>query len=424
MPQNKANTAGGAFLGSILEELARQDADRQKQMMFDLQVDREKRLTKGQDLNNQLAQERLDSEKEMRAANQAAQATTRAGKVRSDLKMGADLDDAQAGILKAGGYGSEINEQLASTQRQGDPMVGMTAKSSPGFRQFAGTPEQQTRKQLRESPDLTTQQAQYLDAVEASGDKNIDAKMFVTPEAKPATLGSFEDYVMRKFGKAPTAEQVVQARKEYGQADDSAQAGGDKTYFTPVTTGNGVIPFNNITGQWDDSNRRDLKPGETAQKAMTDAESTLFRVGRISGRFNDKWVGPVMGRYNTMQLALLGEPDGAQGLATMAAELAGLQNTVINLRTGAAMSEPEAQRIMKEIPSLNLPPDTFMARLNSAKALTEDWLQKRASMAYGRRTVDTGPNPARPNDPVPAENPQQRAARLIAEARAKLSQRK
>lgn len=36
----------------------------------------------------------------------------------------------------------------------------------------------------------------------------------------PPALGSFEDYVARKFGANPTAAQIEQARKAYGQADD------------------------------------------------------------------------------------------------------------------------------------------------------------------------------------------------------------
>lgn len=44
------------------------------------------------------------------------------------------------------------------------------------------------------------------------------------PEApdvpKPPAVGSFEDFVITKYGPRPTADQVVAARKEYQQADD------------------------------------------------------------------------------------------------------------------------------------------------------------------------------------------------------------
>lgn len=53
------------------------------------------------------------------------------------------------------------------------------------------------------------------------------------PSAPPA-LGSFEDYVTRKFGANPTAAQIEQARKAYGQADDRPP--------TVITTGGGLSP--------------------------------------------------------------------------------------------------------------------------------------------------------------------------------------
>jgi len=38
----------------------------------------------------------------------------------------------------------------------------------------------------------------------------------------PAAAGSFEDYVAKKYGEAPTPEQIIEARKVYNQADDRA----------------------------------------------------------------------------------------------------------------------------------------------------------------------------------------------------------
>lgn len=51
--------------------------------------------------------------------------------------------------------------------------------------------------------------------------------VFTAPAAapKPAAapeVGSFADYVTRKYGQNPTAEQITEARKVYGQADDRA----------------------------------------------------------------------------------------------------------------------------------------------------------------------------------------------------------
>lgn len=55
-----------------------------------------------------------------------------------------------------------------------------------------------------------------------------------TPRQEPA-VGSFEDYVRRKFGDNPTDAQILQARKEYGQADDRA-ASAAANAFRPYQT--------------------------------------------------------------------------------------------------------------------------------------------------------------------------------------------
>jgi hypothetical protein len=66
--------------------------------------------------------------------------------------------------------------------------------------------------------------------------------------AEPANVGSFEDYVVRKFGQQPTPEQITQARKEYQQADDRPRV--------TVNTGSGMSPtmeanvINRLSTQW------------------------------------------------------------------------------------------------------------------------------------------------------------------------------
>lgn len=53
-------------------------------------------------------------------------------------------------------------------------------------------------------------------------------------ERPPAMAGSFEDYVQRKYGDAPTPEQILEARKVYQQVDDRPRI--------TVNTGNGGHP--------------------------------------------------------------------------------------------------------------------------------------------------------------------------------------
>ena len=65
-----------------------------------------------------------------------------------------------------------------------------------------------------------------------------------------ANVGSFEDYVVRRFGSSPTADQVTLARKDYMQADDRSR-------ITVNAGGGGSLPprtqtaVNSIARGWD-----------------------------------------------------------------------------------------------------------------------------------------------------------------------------
>ena len=48
------------------------------------------------------------------------------------------------------------------------------------------------------------------------------------------------------------------------------------------------------------------------------------------------------------------------------------------------MTGPEAQRIFNQLPGLNLPFDTFLARLRTSKNYFERFLKNKEDVAYGR----------------------------------------
>ena len=67
----------------------------------------------------------------------------------------------------------------------------------------------------------------------------------------PAAAGSFEDYVAKKYGEAPTPEQIIEARKVYNQADDKAPR---------VTVNTGDKIDKNAALKFQDDYARDSKP--------------------------------------------------------------------------------------------------------------------------------------------------------------------
>lgn len=64
---------------------------------------------------------------------------------------------------------------------------------------------------------MTIAQAQTM-----TGGAAPTAKPKTATPRQPAAVGSFEDYLARTFGENPTSAQILQARKDYNQADDRA----------------------------------------------------------------------------------------------------------------------------------------------------------------------------------------------------------
>lgn len=78
-----------------------------------------------------------------------------------------------------------------------------------------------------------------------------------------------------------------------------------------------------------------------------------------------------------------------EDLATFAAQITGLKNATIKALTGAAMSEPEAKRIMQQIPDLTNPESVFKARLATTRKNLE-LLKKRTIELSGGSVEPAG----------------------------------
>jgi hypothetical protein len=96
--------------------------------------------------------------------------------------------------------------------------------------------------------------------------------------ATPANVGSFEDYVVRRFGDSPTAENITLARKDYMQADDrpriTVQTGGGGG-LSPTQESNVI---NRLSQQWKAAS------GPAADIAR---QSKLMEVGMQAARRGD-----------------------------------------------------------------------------------------------------------------------------------------
>ncbi len=86
-----------------------------------------------------------------------------------------------------------------------------------------------------------------------------------------------------------------------------------------------------------------------------------------------------------------------QELAEFDAQLTGLKNAVIKATTGAAMSEPEAKRIMGQLPDLTQPEAVFRARMATTRKNLETLKRRTIELSGGTMsspsTAGAGPKP-------------------------------
>jgi hypothetical protein len=371
MPQNFASPWAAAG-SAIFDYLADREASQRQEMLDAIVAKREERLLESTaaGIENQRAQTALAQESARSLQDQRA-ATTADNRLKTVLTRAntmapnTDLDETSAGEFEGVGLGHLIRRQ-APVEAPAIVAPGYEAdapQASPGILQFAGLPQAPAPPEKLEVREV----------------------------------GGF------LYERQPSGEWKKVAEGRPPQPGSGGGANGGTPYFMPVSTAQGVVPFNARTGQFQDENRRDLKPGETAQKELVNAESVLTRMNSIEQRFNPDWVGPLAGRVASMATAV-SDQFGQEGLAALQAEVAGLQNTVIQLRTGAQMSEQEAARIMTEIPNMNLPPGAFMEKLGAARKYFEDWYRRRSDVAYGNRGSNGGfgTQPPVPGAPAPA----------------------
>ncbi len=104
------------------------------------------------------------------------------------------------------------------------------------------------------------------------------------------------------------------------------------------------------------------------------------------------FIGPIDGRMAGARI-MTGKGVTPQ-LAEFDAQLTGLKNAVIKATTGAAMSEPEAKRIMGQLPDLTQPETVFKARLDTTKRNLE--MLKKRTLELSGGTAEPTPSTVKP----------------------------
>lgn len=103
-------------------------------------------------------------------------------------------------------------------------------------------------------------------------------------------------------------------------------------------------------------------PTPQEREKLTENESSLQSLSRLGNLYKPEFVGPVRGRAGQLRQAF-GGTAGVEALSEeesrFRAEGAAFRNKLIKAITGSALSSNEQDRILKQIPSENDPPQTW-----------------------------------------------------------------
>lgn len=96
------------------------------------------------------------------------------------------------------------------------------------------------------------------------------------------------------------------------------------------------------------------------QKSVQDYKTAKDQLVMITDSYADKLVGPIAGRFKTVEeWAGTNDPDAARFMSLVRT----FQNNMIKAITGAQMSEPEAKRILGQLPTFKDNPAAFASKL-------------------------------------------------------------
>lgn len=211
--------------------------------------------------------------------------------------------------------------------------------------------------------DVKPSQLRAIFEAPAMNAQGQSATPYVKPAARP-TSGSFEEYV----DATPERQaQVEAARKRYQQSDDRPPQGATVVIQTVDANGN---PVTKIVPKTAGAEFAAPPTGQQRQQ-VAENEAVTMGLARLRELAPDtqtlaKWVGPVRGRTNQAALVTPGIDVNPQ-MAEFFAEVAAIKNRMIRAITGAQMSEPEAKRIMAQLPDVTLKPGVFLARLQATE---------------------------------------------------------
>jgi len=194
-----------------------------------------------------------------------------------------------------------------------------------------------------------------------------------TSPEKGGGAGGIDPSVVRTFEAAHPELVEKRGTKEYGDALLKFIQSGERPYSQFVGTtpdGKTGITFDARKGTFD---AQPLPGGGNLQPKISPTiptgETTVFQqigtlkeaLGQVTSMYEDSFVGPIAGPAGKIQDNWGVMPNAKR--AEFRALTANLYNTIIYLRSGKQINEEEAKRLMDELPTMNISPTGFQAKL-------------------------------------------------------------
>lgn len=401
--------------GSAIQKFLLDQAARDRQAQLDAQAEA-----------HQLELERMNRVQEARLAEQQAQVikTSEQNRIKDAILsggMGASVEPSLANTEigkmltspSAPAVTNRVTPEMDLAKQQGI-YPGIIASSAPSVGTSAEAPGRVSRGTVQEQgvaaalareqkagallSGVTDRQAAMQTLLKA-GYPAAEADTTVSAMFGPITSGPKTVLYRTKTGalaydaegKRPyTAEQLPQDYAIVNDPTAGAGAGGGTPYFTFIPSAGGVVPGNARTGEHFDPTANGGQggwvtgaitpaPSEGIAKDLRNSVMVGNRIEHVRALFDPAKVGVIAGRLKGLQANYWGsDPE----YAAFQQELIGLANTVIQNRTGAQMSVNEAERILKEVATGNLPVNTFVARLNELEKQNDEYMAFTAKSAY------------------------------------------
>lgn len=209
-------------------------------------------------------------------------------------------------------------------------------------------------------------------------------------------------------------QQIKDEKLTWDQANEirKARGSGGNPYFSATgidpTTGK-MVKFDHRTGETSLSNNAfpggidpkvnpTLPAGEAAR--TSEFQQLIDQIGTIENLYDDQFVGALDGRQGQLSAALGTSRDATRD--SFLQSIATLRNFLINLRSGAAVTPQEYERLTKELPDPNTSEVTFKARLEGFKKYLASIIENRNKSFRGAGFRSPGNTPT---EQRPAQNP-------------------